>query len=77
MDEVLGDKPCIKPVAIASTLRKRPFSKLTTDSNDYPTCTLASTSEEDETQEAALPRKRSQTEKNLEQWAMSMKQDSL
>ena len=64
MEEILGDKPCIKPLTIASSHRKRP-------ANDSLISTLASTSEEDEIQEkhditVTMPtKKKSQTEKDL------------
>lgn len=76
MEEVLGDKPCIKPVAIASTLCKRPFSSLALDFNDKPTCAFASTSDEDDVQETAPPHRRTRIERSLQEWAMSMRQDS-
>jgi len=73
MEEVLGDKPCIKPVAIASTLRKRSCFNLA-PCTDNPT--LALTSDEDEIHEAAPSRRRSRVERSLDEWTMSMRQDS-
>lgn len=73
MEEIFGDKPCIKPVAIASTLRKRSSSD---SSKIHSTCVFVS--EEDEIQEATpIPRKKSQITKSLEEWAISMKQESM
>lgn len=68
MEEILGDKLCIKSVTIASTLRKRPFSSLASDSSD-PTCAFKSTSEDD-IQKTAPLRKRGRIERGLQEWAM-------
>lgn len=74
MEEVFGEKPCIKPVAIASTLRKRSADDSLSASTSS---TFISTSEEDETQEeTAPPRRRGRIEKGLQEWAMLMRQDS-
>lgn len=67
-------KISIKPVGISSTLCKRPFSSLTSNSNDL-TCAFSSTSEEDEILET-LPRRRGRIERSLEEWTTSMRQDS-
>ena len=72
MEEVLGDKPCIKPVVIASTLCKRPSSGQELYSND---ATCASPFEVDD-DILTLPRKKTRIEKGLQDWAMSMRQDS-
>lgn len=69
MEEAFGDKPCIKPVATARILRKRLVNNSLT-----PTASSAST-DEDEIQETA-PHRKDRIEKGLEEWAMSMRQDS-
>ncbi|XP_039307148.1 uncharacterized protein LOC120358172 [Solenopsis invicta] len=78
MDNALGDKPAVKPVSIASTLRKHKSIDTTYSSNVVSVC-LNSSSKDDSERDSTLKskkRKKNVTKKNIERLLTTKKKKS-
>lgn len=77
LEEVLGEKPCVQPVAIASNLNKKRTSISSTDQNDSEDMSEECKSTQNE---ASLQRKKkrkiSRVQRELQDWSASLLADA-
>lgn len=72
LEEVLGDKPCIQPVALVSNLRKRAISTSQDSSSQHSDIENESSNECDKKKKV----RKTRVQKELGEWSASLREDS-
>lgn len=75
LEEVLGEKPCLKPIALASSLRKRPNSAASSSTGNT-TCDIDDVENSQEILKKCKKIKKTRMERDLELWAKTISEEN-
>lgn len=72
-EEVLGDKPCVQPVVLASNLRKRSTISQNSDTEDRSSKDDSSKDEENDRKKKI---KKTRVQRELSEWSIGLREDA-